>query len=107
MAKYWEITEGKKHYWTETSVRLKQWTTDELAPFYKTTAWKNIRRIYITNHPICELCKKIDLAVMADVVDHITPIRLGGERLDFDNLQALCHPCHNSKTARERSKKHI
>lgn len=35
--------------------------------------------------------------------DHIIPIALGGNEFDLENLQTLCHRCHNAKTAREAS----
>jgi len=38
------------------------------------------------------------------VVDHITPVRLGGDFWQTDNHQALCHRCHNSKSGRESHK---
>jgi HNH endonuclease. len=34
-------------------------------------------------------------------VDHIQPIRLGGEVYDLDNLQTLCKSCHNRKSGKE------
>jgi 5-methylcytosine-specific restriction protein A len=37
----------------------------------------------------------------ANVVDHIVPVKQGGERFDRSNLQSLCVPCHNAKTASE------
>lgn len=30
--------------------------------------------------------------------DHITPIALGGDEWDLDNLQTLCNDCHRIKT---------
>ena len=33
----------------------------------------------------------------ATVVDHIVPIKEGGERLDPDNLRGLCAACHNKR----------
>ena len=41
----------------------------------------------------------------ARVVDHITPIKDGGERFCWSNLQPLCISCHNRKTAKETSRK--
>jgi 5-methylcytosine-specific restriction enzyme A len=35
------------------------------------------------------------------VADHITPVRLGGDFWDINNLQGLCASCHNSKSAKE------
>ena len=34
------------------------------------------------------------------IVDHITPINDGGTN-EWANLQPLCAPCHNRKTATE------
>ena len=36
-----------------------------------------------------------------EVTDHVNPINQGGALLDWDNLQSLCHPCHNAKSGRE------
>ena len=38
---------------------------------------------------------------IAEVVDHIPPVRLGGDFWDERNHQPLCHRCHNSKSGRE------
>ncbi len=43
--------------------------------------------------------------VVASVVDHVVPIKDGGERFDAANLQALCVSCHNRKTATERARR--
>lgn len=34
--------------------------------------------------------------------DHVVPVHLGG-KTTVENGQALCHPCHTSKTGRERA----
>ena len=47
------------------------------------------------------ICKEEGRAKVADVVDHITPIKEGGEPLDPANLQSLCSMHHNQKSARE------
>lgn len=31
-------------------------------------------------------------------LDHIIPVRIGGHLFDKDNIQFLCHKCHNKKT---------
>ena len=66
---------------------------------YKTKAWKQLRKIKLYNNPWCEYCPS-DVHTIASVVDHINPIRLGGEPFDLDNLKSSCAPCHNRKTAR-------
>jgi 5-methylcytosine-specific restriction protein A len=65
-------------------------------PRYNTTAWRKYRRAFLSTNPLCVECGRI-----ADVVDHITSVRLGGGFWDVENHQAMCHQCHNSKSGRE------
>ena len=39
---------------------------------------------------------------IATVVDHVVNLAAGGDRDDPANRQAVCAPCHNVKTERER-----
>jgi 5-methylcytosine-specific restriction protein A len=55
--------------------------------------WEKVRRMHLANEPLCRMCGRL-----ADLVDHIQPIRDGGERLDDANLQSLCRSCHDRKT---------
>ena len=34
-------------------------------------------------------------------VDHIIPIKMGGDPLDINNQQTLCYPCHKRKTKKD------
>jgi 5-methylcytosine-specific restriction enzyme A len=68
-------------------------------PRYKTTQWRTDRRAYLAMHPLCVECGRV-----AEVVDHIEPVRFGGSFYDSDNHQAMCHRCHNSKSGRESHK---
>jgi len=68
-------------------------------PRYNSTQWRKYRRAFLSQHPTCAECGHI-----AEVVDHITPVRLGGDFWQPDNHQALCHRCHNSKSGRESHK---
>jgi 5-methylcytosine-specific restriction enzyme A len=77
---------------------------EEADGFYQSAAWKKVRRVYIKNNPLCASCY---LPTPASVVDHITPIRLGGDKLNFSNLQALCVPCHAKKSGSERHSKGV
>jgi 5-methylcytosine-specific restriction protein A len=43
------------------------------------------------------MCLKEGRASMAEIADHIKPIKEGGARLDINNLQSLCRSCHNKK----------
>ncbi|WP_156662752.1 HNH endonuclease signature motif containing protein [Mycobacterium sp. 1274761.0] len=37
----------------------------------------------------------------AVTVDHIVPLAEGGDEWAWENLQSLCHPCHDRKTRAE------
>lgn len=64
--------------------------------------WQRLRKQYLREHPLCVRCHRIGRLIPATVVDHITP-HSGDMRLfwDVNNLQALCKPCHDKKTAKE------
>ena len=48
------------------------------------------------------ICKKAGRATPANVVDHIVPIKQGGELLNINNCQSICSLHHNQKSALER-----
>lgn len=56
-----------------------------------TREWEKARAEFLRLHPCCAFC-----GVDAQVVDHIKPHR-GDKALfwDWNNLQALCMPCHD------------
>jgi 5-methylcytosine-specific restriction protein A len=64
---------------------------------YNTTAWRKIRAVFLRDYPLCNICKQKE----STVLDHITPVRLGGDFWNTRNYQALCKYCHNSKSAKE------
>lgn len=57
--------------------------------------WQRLRKIILTEEPLCRMCKAQGRTREATVVDHITPKRDGGTD-ERENLQALCFTCHNS-----------
>jgi 5-methylcytosine-specific restriction enzyme A len=69
--------------------------------FYQSRQWRELRAAYLREHPLCVACAARSVVVAARVVDHVQPIKEGGARFDCNNLQSLCVPCHNRKTARE------
>lgn len=69
--------------------------------FYQSTKWRKLRNWYIQSHPICEECERKGIVTPGYFVDHIKPLRQGGDFMDPDNLQTLCRPCHASKTNKE------
>lgn len=74
--------------------------------FYTSPEWKHVRQIAKSRvHNLCEHHLKNKEIVFADVCDHIIPIKVDwSKRLDLDNLQMLCHACHNAKTADDKVK---
>ncbi|WP_446660363.1 HNH endonuclease signature motif containing protein [Blastomonas sp. SL216] len=68
---------------------------------YNTTAWRKLRALHLALHPFCENCLSIDRHVVANTVDHRTPISQGGAPFPgHDGLASYCASCHSAKTAR-------
>lgn len=72
--------------------------------FYKTPEWLAVREKQLTDHPYCTECLKKGVYTKATMVDHIKPIKRGGNRLDPNNLQSLCWACHSRKSVEEGSR---
>lgn len=68
----------------------------ELHAFYKSKRWQRLRGMVIAKEPLCRACQR-----PTEMADHIVPIRQGGSRWSMENLQGLCHACHNAKRGRE------
>jgi len=62
--------------------------------------WSKVSKLVRRNEPVCRMCKQ----KLATMVDHIVPLKQGGERLALDNLQPLCLPCHNTKTVKDKTR---
>jgi len=80
-----------------TKIYDKTYRDKEADKFYHSAKWKRVRKIQLKKHPLCCECGK-----PATVADHIIEIKDGGCKLCLDNLQSLCHACHNAKTAEEK-----
>jgi 5-methylcytosine-specific restriction protein A len=65
----------------------------KIVAFYKSEVWRRCRLMQLAAAPLCQVC----LIKAGTIVDHIKPIRSGGERLDPSNLQSLCVSCHGKK----------
>ena len=70
--------------------------------FYSSALWQKIRKRKKSTDPLCQDCLAVGTTKPADMVDHITPIKVGGSGVDPDNLKSLCWSCHAKKTARDR-----
>ena len=63
---------------------------------YNTRRWRSLRAVFMANNPVCVTCSRL-----ANVCDHITPVRQGGS-FWFGPFQALCTHCHAVKSGKER-----
>jgi len=63
--------------------------------------WHHLRRAHLALEPRCAACAALGRAIPATIVDHIIAVVERPDlRLDPDNLQSLCKPCHDAKTVR-------
>ena len=72
--------------------------------FYKTPEWLYARKKQLEQHPFCEECLKEGKRKKATMVDHIIPIKQGGDKFAPSNLQSLCWSCHSRKSVEEGSR---
>ena len=70
--------------------------------------WRRFRRAWMERKPLCAKCGRA-----GKVLDHIKPLHrikpwdriTLKELLDVKNVQTLCRPCHDEKTAAENSRR--
>lgn len=69
---------------------------------YKLKPWRQLRRMVLSDEPLCRRCGEKGILTPAVEVDHIEPHR-GDMGLFYSraNCQPLCRPCHSAKTATE------
>ena len=82
--------------WMPESKKRKQHERRVVEHRYNTHRWRKYRDFFLKLNPICAECDQA-----ATVVDHIEPVRLGGDFWAPDNHQALCKHHHDSKSGRE------
>lgn len=99
------IEKGQSYCTQHRKERNRQYKRDrqdkETQKIYTSTRWRKIREIKLKKNPLCQDCQDEGVIKVADVVDHITPIKQGGAVWSMDNLRSLCVRHHNIKTARE------
>lgn len=67
---------------------------------YTTSKWRKLRLAKLSLSPVCYICERRGETELATVVDHIIPVRQGGDPFPaIEELMALCERCHNEKTA--------
>lgn len=89
----------EKHRALYPSHRHNQRVQDRL-PLYHTQQWKRLRRLVLSQNPLCQRCWR----EVARVVHHIKPAREYPElQYVLENLEALCDSCHNKESQREKT----
>ncbi|MBS4188641.1 HNH endonuclease [Bacillus sp. FJAT-49705] len=78
----------------------------ESKAFYISKAWLQCRELaLIRDNYLCQKCLKQNKITSADMVHHIKELKDHPElSLDLDNLESLCHPCHNREHPEKGSK---
>jgi 5-methylcytosine-specific restriction protein A len=69
--------------------------------FYNSWPWRKARKAFRLKNPLCKHCDDKGIATAAKVVDHIIPMKAGGDPLKETNFQSLCNRCHNIKSSNE------
>lgn len=85
----------------ETRERMLDERVREDKRFYDSALWKRVRASILRKEPWCRECRREGRMGLADMVDHVTPIRLGGAKLAPSNLQPLCERHHQVKRGQE------
>jgi len=92
----------RDHERARTARRREDPVERSLLDFYNSRLWRTFRLNFLADNALCEACKREGRLTPATVVDHVVPVKAGGDRLDVDNCQALCASHHAGKSARER-----
>jgi 5-methylcytosine-specific restriction endonuclease McrA len=78
--------------------------TQKEAGFYKTPAWRRIRKQALTrDHYLCQLRTSKKCSGFATEVHHIVPLETDpARRLDLENLVSCCWWCHEETKPKKK-----
>lgn len=96
-------TYNPPHFSRARATRAYETTAPRLADkrFYASAAWLRLRAAFLAEHPLCADCERAGRVTAAEHVHHLKERKDHPElALDWDNLEALCQPCHNGKRRR-------
>ena len=65
---------------------------------YSTQRWQRLRRAKLRENSLCQACLEVGLIEVATTVDHVQPIRAGGDPYSTRRFRSRCAPCHSKKT---------
>ena len=93
--------ECTKEFWAE-HVEIRDWGATRSMVFKRdnyTCAMCDKRFVHISKYPPYEGQEFAEKEML--VADHITPIAIGGDEWDINNIQTLCIDCNKIKTAQD------
>lgn len=74
----------------------------EYKKYYSNPAWKSLRDLYLSSHPLCEVCASHGRVEPAVAVHHKIPFSRGVDEihkeqllLSENNLLSVCKTCHS------------
>ena len=80
---------------------------------YNTDTWRRIRKAYLMEHPLCEVCSELGKVTYAtechhhnEIADAQNPLEAKDRAFDSNNLVAVCKPCHMHYHGLIESKRH-
>jgi 5-methylcytosine-specific restriction protein A len=75
----------------------------EFNAMYQKRFWDSLRRIRISQNPLCQRCMVTGKVASATVVDHVFPwAKLDQQAFYKNHFQCLCRDCHTTKTLFEQ-----
>lgn len=82
------VTRGRRHYCSDSCMDA----------FNRDNSWFWVRKDILRRDKYrCSICKQRFRKRELDV-DHIIPVRIGGNPFDKANLRTLCKACHKAKS---------
>jgi 5-methylcytosine-specific restriction protein A len=97
------LPSAKRRPWQPAPAKRQYVQHAARSPELGTARWQAARAAQLARCPCCEACAKAGRTTPATVCDHIQPVRLNGDFWDAQNYQSLCRPCHQAKSASERT----
>lgn len=71
----------------------------EAKRFYASERWRRLRALFLRENPLCAACERNGRTTAARHVHHKRKRQDHPDlALDWDNLEALCQPCHSIET---------
>lgn len=93
----WIKKEKKKVYKS-----IKERSDKDIQKIYQTKTWRELRKAYLMQHPLCEMCLGKDVVKPTQEIHHKVPISTGTTpeemmdiAFDSNNLIGLCKECHH------------